>query len=86
MNRRAWLRTAGGILAAPAVVRAESIMRVVPVGDPYAAITREALRILERGMVYDLFTDSYAPLPPGWTKNGRFVVRTGLPRGGQWLF
>lgn len=31
MNRRAWLRTAGGILAAPAIVRAESIMRVRPV-------------------------------------------------------
>lgn len=33
MNRRTWLRTAGGILAAPAVVRAESIMRVRPVVD-----------------------------------------------------
>lgn len=31
MNRRSWLKTAAGILAAPAVVRAESIMRVRPV-------------------------------------------------------
>ncbi len=28
MNRRTWLRTAAGLLAAPAVVRAESLMRM----------------------------------------------------------
>lgn len=39
MNRRAFLRTAAGLLvAAPAIVRAESIMRVRPVAPPWQSI------------------------------------------------
>lgn len=38
MNRRSWLRTAAGILVAPAIVRAESIMRVRPVVGLPAAV------------------------------------------------
>ena len=34
MNRRNWLKTAAGILVAPAIVRAESIMRVRPIIVP----------------------------------------------------
>lgn len=34
MNRRSWLKTAAGLLVAPAVVRAESLMRVRPVVPP----------------------------------------------------
>lgn len=32
MDRRSWLKTAAGLLVAPAIVRAESIMRVRPLG------------------------------------------------------
>lgn len=40
MNRRSWLRTAAGLLVAPAIVRAESLMRVRPIvvpGSDYAS-------------------------------------------------
>ncbi|MFN8758817.1 MAG: hypothetical protein ACK5XA_08415 [Tagaea sp.] len=40
MNRRSWLRTAAGLLVAPAIVRAESLMpvrRIVVPGSDYAS-------------------------------------------------
>lgn len=42
MGRRGFMATAAGLLVAPWVVRAESLMKVVPV-DPWGGVLRETI-------------------------------------------
>lgn len=58
MSRRAFLKTVAGLLVAPWVVKAENIMRVRPLGDPFGKIF---ITVYPGVMLYP---------PPGWTAEG----------------
>ena len=81
MTRRAFLRTAAGLLvAAPAIVRAESIMPVRRRLLTCDQVTREALQLLEPRMPLDLVH--------GWFVHGEDAPPiTAIPgaRPGEWL-